>query len=169
MKHSAKISNSFAKMIYICVSKNSIMIEQLSFEDLKNKFNSNKSFKLGTYIVGGLIAAVVIYFCFFPVTCLQAFLIRFISIHYSLIGLIYTGCWYNLISSEYLCFGFRTHTHFCLQPSQKKTHCYFVFTSRIAIATFISSSIRSKVKKWVLPITFLAFSNFKNNEIQLNN
>lgn len=51
-------------MIYICVSKNSIMIEQLSFEDLKNKFNTNKSFKLGTYIIGGLIAAVVVYFSY---------------------------------------------------------------------------------------------------------
>ncbi len=40
------------------------MIEQLSFEDLKNKFNTNKSFKLGTYIIGGLIAAVVVYFSY---------------------------------------------------------------------------------------------------------
>jgi len=51
-------------MIYICVSKFWNMIEQLSFEDLKNKFNTNKNFKLGTYIVGGVIALVVLYFAY---------------------------------------------------------------------------------------------------------
>lgn len=40
------------------------MIEQLSFEDLKNKFNTNKKFKLGTYIIVSLIALTVVYFSY---------------------------------------------------------------------------------------------------------
>jgi predicted negative regulator of RcsB-dependent stress response len=51
-------------MIYICVSKIWIMIEQLSFEDLKHKFNNNKSFKFGTYLVVGLLAIVLVYFLY---------------------------------------------------------------------------------------------------------
>jgi TolA-binding protein len=51
-------------MIYICVSKNWIMIEQFSFEELKNKFNTNNKFKLGTYLVAGIIGVVVLYFSY---------------------------------------------------------------------------------------------------------
>ncbi len=40
------------------------MIEQLSFDDIKNKFNSNKKFKFGTYIVGGLIVLTIVYFSY---------------------------------------------------------------------------------------------------------
>ncbi|MEN9743278.1 MAG: hypothetical protein RLZZ65_1083 [Bacteroidota bacterium] len=40
------------------------MIDQLSFDDLKNKFNQNKNFKVGTYVVGGLIAAIILYFSY---------------------------------------------------------------------------------------------------------
>ncbi|MEN9699616.1 MAG: hypothetical protein RLZZ301_814 [Bacteroidota bacterium] len=40
------------------------MIENLSYEDLKAKFNTNKNFKLGTYVVGALIAAVILYFSY---------------------------------------------------------------------------------------------------------
>jgi tetratricopeptide (TPR) repeat protein len=51
-------------MIYICVSKKWIMTEQFSFKDLKNKFNTNKKFKLGTYLVAGIIGVVVLYFSY---------------------------------------------------------------------------------------------------------
>lgn len=40
------------------------MIEQFSFEDLKNKFNDNKNFKIGTYVVAGMIALTVVYFAY---------------------------------------------------------------------------------------------------------
>lgn len=40
------------------------MIEQFSLEELKNKFNSNKNFKLGTYLVAGMIGVVVLYFSY---------------------------------------------------------------------------------------------------------
>jgi len=40
------------------------MIEQLSFDDLKNKFNQNKKFKIGTYVVAGLLAAIILYFSY---------------------------------------------------------------------------------------------------------
>ncbi len=38
------------------------MTEQFSFEELKNRFNTNKKFKFGTYIVAGIIGVVVLYF-----------------------------------------------------------------------------------------------------------
>ena len=40
------------------------MIDQLSFDDLKNKFNQNKNFKIGTYVVGGLLVAIILYFSY---------------------------------------------------------------------------------------------------------
>lgn len=40
------------------------MIENLSLDELKAKFNSNKNFKLGTYVVGGLIAALLLFFVY---------------------------------------------------------------------------------------------------------
>ncbi|MEY3591283.1 MAG: hypothetical protein RLZZ38_236 [Bacteroidota bacterium] len=40
------------------------MIDQLSFDDLKNKFNQNKNFKIGTYVVAGLLAAIILYFSY---------------------------------------------------------------------------------------------------------
>ncbi len=40
------------------------MIDQLSFDDLKNKFNQNKKFKIGTYVVAGLLAAIILYFSY---------------------------------------------------------------------------------------------------------
>lgn len=36
-----------------------MMIENLSLEELKAKFNNNKKFKLGTYVIGGLLTAVL--------------------------------------------------------------------------------------------------------------
>ncbi|MFM6947289.1 MAG: tetratricopeptide repeat protein [Flavobacteriales bacterium] len=40
------------------------MIDQLSFDDLKNKFNENKNFKIGTYVVAGVLAAIILYFSY---------------------------------------------------------------------------------------------------------
>lgn len=40
------------------------MIENLSLDELKAKFNSNKKFKLGTYVVGGLVASLLLFFVY---------------------------------------------------------------------------------------------------------
>lgn len=40
------------------------MIENLSLDELKAKFNNNKNFKLGTYVVGGLMAALLLFFVY---------------------------------------------------------------------------------------------------------
>lgn len=40
------------------------MIENLSLDELKAKFNNDKKFKLGTYIVGGLLAAILLFFVY---------------------------------------------------------------------------------------------------------
>jgi tetratricopeptide (TPR) repeat protein len=37
------------------------MIENLSFDEIKSKFNTNKSFKLGTYVVGGIVGLFLVY------------------------------------------------------------------------------------------------------------
>jgi tetratricopeptide (TPR) repeat protein len=41
-----------------------MMIENLSLEELKAKFNNDKKFKLGTYIVGGILTAVLLFFVY---------------------------------------------------------------------------------------------------------
>jgi tetratricopeptide (TPR) repeat protein len=53
-----------AKKNYLCQLNNQIMIENLSLEELKAKFNNDKKFKLGTYIVGGLLTAVLLFFVY---------------------------------------------------------------------------------------------------------
>ncbi|MDP4636709.1 MAG: tetratricopeptide repeat protein [Crocinitomicaceae bacterium] len=40
------------------------MIENLSLDELKANFNNNKKFKFGTYIVGGLLAALLLFFVY---------------------------------------------------------------------------------------------------------
>lgn len=40
------------------------MIEDLSFENLKSKFNSDKRFKIGTYLVGGVLALILLFFLY---------------------------------------------------------------------------------------------------------
>jgi TolA-binding protein len=40
------------------------MIENLSFEDVKQRFNNDKNFKLITYVVGGAIGLVLVYFLY---------------------------------------------------------------------------------------------------------
>jgi TolA-binding protein len=40
------------------------MIENLSFEDVKQRFNNDKNFKLITYVVGGVIGLVLVYFLY---------------------------------------------------------------------------------------------------------
>jgi TolA-binding protein len=37
------------------------MLENLSFDQIKSKFNSDKKFKLGTYIAGGIIATLLLF------------------------------------------------------------------------------------------------------------
>ena len=37
------------------------MIENLSFDEIKSKFNNNKNFKLGTYIAGGVVGFFLVY------------------------------------------------------------------------------------------------------------
>ena len=40
------------------------MIEDLSFDNLKSKFNSDKRFKIGTYLVGGILALGLLFFLY---------------------------------------------------------------------------------------------------------
>jgi hypothetical protein len=37
------------------------MLENLSFDLIKSKFNSDKKFKLGTYIVGGIVGLFLVF------------------------------------------------------------------------------------------------------------
>ena len=40
------------------------MVEDLSFDGIKSKFNSNKNFKIGTYAIGGILALGLLYFLY---------------------------------------------------------------------------------------------------------
>lgn len=50
------------KKNYFCTAKFAVMLENFSFNDLKEKFNSNKNVKLMTYVVGGILVLVIGYF-----------------------------------------------------------------------------------------------------------
>jgi len=41
-----------------------MMIENLSFDELKSRFNRDKNFKLLTYVVGGVIGAILLFFIY---------------------------------------------------------------------------------------------------------
>lgn len=55
---------SLGKKIYFCTVKTANMLENLSAENLKNEFKTNKTARLVTYIVGGLVVLVLGYFLF---------------------------------------------------------------------------------------------------------
>ncbi len=44
--------------------KSAIMVEDFSFQELKRKFNSNKNTKLYSYILGGILLAVLLFFAY---------------------------------------------------------------------------------------------------------
>jgi len=52
------------KKIYFCTVKNTHMLEKLSAEKLKEEFKSNKTARMATYLVGGLLVLLLGYFLF---------------------------------------------------------------------------------------------------------
>jgi tetratricopeptide (TPR) repeat protein len=50
--------------MYFCTLNFERMTENLSFDDIKQRFNNDKNFKLGTYIVGGILGLVLVFFLY---------------------------------------------------------------------------------------------------------
>jgi tetratricopeptide (TPR) repeat protein len=50
------------KKNYFCTAKIATMLENFTFQDLKNKFNNDKNFKMITYLVGSVLVLIIGYF-----------------------------------------------------------------------------------------------------------